>query len=89
MELNNFLQRQHGNADLLTWEFACVGPQNDCRWIGIAYCVEFFVNFSSLQADLTVRQIVRGIEHGRGENKQKGAAAEIAAYQTLVVLRGY
>jgi hypothetical protein len=89
MELNNFLQGVYGHARMLTWEIECVGPQNNCMWHAVAFSNEFLASFSSFQTDFTVRQIVNGVEHGRGENRQKALSTEAAAYHALVALGGY
>jgi hypothetical protein len=89
MELNNFLQGVHGHARMLTWEFECVGPQNDCTWRAFALSNKFPTSFSSFQTDFTVCQIVNGVEHGRGENRQKALSMEAAAYHAWVALGGH
>jgi hypothetical protein len=39
--------------------------------------------------DLNGFEKVNNIEYGRGSDRSRGAAAELAAEQTLVALRGY
>jgi hypothetical protein len=88
MTLNNWLQGRYGTTKYLTWDAIHVGPQDAGEWIVVALC-KIPHRFAGLQTDFTLRKIVNNIEHGRGVNRAKGAAAEVAAHQALVALRGY
>jgi hypothetical protein len=88
MELNNYLQTRFATTKYLTWDAVHVGPNDAGNWVVVAFC-KYLVAFSCFPTDFVVHQIVNGVEHGRGINGKRGAAAEVAAQQTLVALRGY
>ena len=88
MGLNNWVQGRYGDTKYLTWDAFYVGPQDNGKWTVIAYC-EDFMSFASFQIEFHLRRIVKGVEYGRGTDARKGSAAELAANQTLVSLRGY
>ena len=88
MTLNNWIQSRYRTTKYLTWEAIHVGSQDSGQWTMIARC-QAFMSFAFVQTEFYLCRIVKGVEEGRGTDNTKGSAAEFAANQALVSLRGY
>ena len=88
VQLNNYVQQMFKNSTSLSFQSHQLGPEHQASWQVVAYSAYRVICLSTLIPHI-ICKIVNHVEYGRATSTRKNTAAEEAARQALVNLRGY